>query len=145
MQASWYRREDCSPEPCSLRARVIRCTVLPAASMSCPCHDVNMCRSLAASEQLSRSGYQNLAWINGGFETARQGDLPITGAVDVRMAGIGGLSKLLGWTEVQQHNGKGFLGGSNTLLRIVRPPLSPASILPALPAPCLQPALSSSR
>ncbi|KAK9786288.1 hypothetical protein WJX73_004939 [Symbiochloris irregularis] len=75
-------------------------------------------RSLAASEQLSRAGYASVAWINGGLQTAKKGDLPVVGADDIRMAGIGGLSKVLGWTEVQQQNGKGFLGGSNNLIRL---------------------------
>jgi hypothetical protein len=41
-------------------------------------------RSLAAAEQLSRAGYSKLAWINGGFDTARPGDLPTTDDKDVR-------------------------------------------------------------
>jgi rhodanese-related sulfurtransferase len=43
-------------------------------------------RSLAAAEQLSRAGYSKLAWINGGFDTARPGDLPTTDNKDVRCA-----------------------------------------------------------
>lgn len=62
-----------------------------------------------------------MAWINGGLQTAKKGDLPVVGAEDIRMAGIGGLSAVLGWTEVQQQNGKGFLGGSNNLIRLVCP------------------------
>lgn len=82
-------------------------------------HGAMSSRSLAASEQLSKAGYRELAWINGGFETAKKGDLPVTGADDVRLAGIGGLSKLLGWTEVQQETSKGFFGGSNNLIKLV--------------------------
>ncbi len=41
-------------------------------------------RSLAACEQLARAGYQQLAWINGGFDTARKGDIATTNGVDVR-------------------------------------------------------------
>ena len=42
-----------------------------------------LCRSLAACEQLSRAGYQEIAWINGGFDTARKEDLPVVGAPDL--------------------------------------------------------------
>ena len=37
------------------------------------------------------------------------------------MAGIGGLSALLGWTEVQQQTSKGFLGGGSNIIKGVRP------------------------
>uniref|UniRef100_A0A383VI29 Rhodanese domain-containing protein n=1 Tax=Tetradesmus obliquus TaxID=3088 RepID=A0A383VI29_TETOB len=77
-------------------------------------------RSLAAAEQLSRAGYSKLAWINGGFDTARPGDLPTTDNKDVRYAGIGGLSEALGWTEVQQEYNEGqFLGGVSGILSFV--------------------------
>ncbi|CAD7695735.1 unnamed protein product [Ostreobium quekettii] len=61
-------------------------------------------RSLAACEQMALNGYTTLAWINGGFDTAKQGDLALEGAKDIRYAGIGGVSALLGWTEVQQQD-----------------------------------------
>jgi rhodanese-related sulfurtransferase len=35
-----------------------------------------------------------------------------------RFAGIGGLSEALGWTEVQQQYNQGFMGGSNTVLKV---------------------------
>lgn len=41
-------------------------------------------RSLSAAEQLSRAGYRSLAWINGGLDTARPGDLPTANGRDVR-------------------------------------------------------------
>lgn len=41
-------------------------------------------RSLAACEQLARVGYGQLAWINGGFDTAKPGDLPTTNGKDLR-------------------------------------------------------------
>lgn len=41
-------------------------------------------RSLAACEQLARAGYQQLAWINGGFDTATKGDIPTANNVDIR-------------------------------------------------------------
>ena len=63
-------------------------------------------RSLAACEQLARAGYAEVAWINGGFDTSEKGDLPTVGGKDIRYAGIGGLSEVLGWTEVQQQDAK---------------------------------------
>lgn len=35
-----------------------------------------------------------------------------------RFAGIGGVSELLGWTEVQQEYSQGFMGGSETVLKV---------------------------
>ena len=35
------------------------------------------CRSLAATELLAKAGYSQLAWINGGFETSKQRELPV--------------------------------------------------------------------
>mmetsp|Transcript_26024 Transcript_26024/g.56766 ORF Transcript_26024/g.56766 Transcript_26024/m.56766 type:complete len:286 (+) Transcript_26024:126-983(+) len=74
-------------------------------------------RSLAACEQLSRAGYPTLAWVNGGFDTCRKGDLPTKQEVDLRYAGIGGLSEVLGWTEVQQEESKEKLGGISGVLK----------------------------
>ncbi len=80
-------------------------------------------RSLAACEQLSRAGYPTLAWINGGFDTAQKGDLAAVGDVDLRLGGIGGMSEVLGWTEVQRDvkRSQGFAGGSNTIIKLVCP------------------------
>ena len=36
-----------------------------------------MRRSLAATELLARAGYQQLAWINGGYETSKERELPV--------------------------------------------------------------------
>lgn len=74
-------------------------------------------RSLAACEQLARAGYKTLAWVNGGLDTARPGQVATKNGVDIRMAGIGGLSELLGWTEVQQETGKGFAGGYQNIIK----------------------------
>lgn len=75
-------------------------------------------RSLAACEVLSRAGYRSLAWINGGYDTAQPGELPVEGDVDVRLAGIGGLSSVLGWTEPQREGqGGGFAGGFQNILK----------------------------
>lgn len=59
-------------------------------------------RSLAACESLIRAGYPNVAWISGGLDSAQPGEVPTVGGKDVRYAGIGGLSELLGWTDVQR-------------------------------------------
>merc|ERR550532_1135908 len=63
-------------------------------------------RSLAACEQLSRAGYSELAWVSGGLDTVRPGDIETTVEKDLRYAGIGGLSQVVGWTEVQQEENK---------------------------------------
>lgn len=76
-------------------------------------------RSLAACEQLSRAGYKNIAWVNGGFDTAAKGDLPVKGDVDIRYSGIGGLSAVVGWTEVQQQDNAGLGGGVENVLKLV--------------------------
>jgi hypothetical protein len=76
-------------------------------------------RSLAAAEQLSKAGYKDLAWVNGGLDNSRPGDIPTRDGQDVRVAGIGGLSALVGWTEVQQEN-QGKLGGFRGILVAVR-------------------------
>lgn len=47
-------------------------------------------RSLAAAEQLSRAGYGKVAWINGGFDTARPGEFKTTNGRDIR-CGVWGL------------------------------------------------------
>ncbi|KAK9823713.1 hypothetical protein WJX72_004845 [[Myrmecia] bisecta] len=76
-------------------------------------------RSLAAAEQLSRAGYSTLAWINGGFDTAARADLPVEGAADLRYGGIGGMSEVLGWTDVQREDKSGgFMGGSENIIKV---------------------------
>eukprot|EP00210_Caulerpa_lentillifera_P007229 g6916.t1 len=65
-------------------------------------------RSLAACEQLSRAGYQSLAWVNGGLDIAKPGDIPSKDDRDLRLAGIGGVSEMLGWTKLQQEEKKGL-------------------------------------
>ena len=49
-------------------------------------------RSLSACEQLAKSGYQKVAWVTGGFDSADPGDLPVKEGRDIRFAGNGGLS-----------------------------------------------------
>ncbi len=43
--------------------------------------------------------------------------MPTEGDVDIRLAGIGGLSELIGWTEVQQEQNKG-LGSADGALKV---------------------------
>lgn len=74
-------------------------------------------RSLSACEQLARIGYPTIAWMNGGLDTARPGQVATVGDVDVRLGGVGGLSEVLGWTEVQQETGGGFAGGYQNILK----------------------------
>jgi rhodanese-related sulfurtransferase len=76
-------------------------------------------RSLTACEQLARAGYPAIAWINGGLDITHPGELATKGGKDIRYAGIGGLSEVLGWTEVQQEeNAGGFGGGYTTILKV---------------------------
>ncbi|KAG2427253.1 hypothetical protein HXX76_012449 [Chlamydomonas incerta] len=75
-------------------------------------------RSLAGCEQLSLAGYDTLAWVNGGFDSCKAGEVPTVGDVDIRYAGIGGLSEAIGWTEVQQEQNKG-LGSVDGALKVV--------------------------
>jgi hypothetical protein len=81
-------------------------------------------RSLAACEQLNRAGYENLGWINGGFDNSKPEEIPTRDGKDIRFAGIGGVSALLGWTEVQQEN-SGPMGGFKGALVFVRSPPVP--------------------
>lgn len=76
-------------------------------------------RSLAACEQLANAGLEHIAWLNGGYDMTKKGDLPVKGDVDIRYAGIGGVSSLLGWTEVQQEENKGLGGGVSNVLKVI--------------------------
>jgi uncharacterized membrane protein len=76
-------------------------------------------RSLAACEQLNRAGYENLGWINGGFDNSKGDQILTRDDTDIRFAGIGGVSAVLGWTEVQQEN-SGPMGGFKGALILVR-------------------------
>lgn len=59
-------------------------------------------RSLAACEQLYNAGYRNLFWIQGGLEAAEEEDLEREGPQPFKLAGIGGVSEFLGWTDQQR-------------------------------------------
>ncbi|KAK0586572.1 hypothetical protein LWI29_009070 [Acer saccharum] len=59
-------------------------------------------RSLAACEQLYNAGYRNLFWVQGGLEVAEEEDLVTEGPQPLKLAGIGGVSEFLGWTDQQR-------------------------------------------
>ncbi|KAJ4712453.1 Rhodanese-like domain-containing protein chloroplastic-like [Melia azedarach] len=59
-------------------------------------------RSLAACELLYNAGYRNLFWVQGGLETAEEEDLVREGPQPLKLAGIGGVSEFLGWTDQQR-------------------------------------------
>lgn len=59
-------------------------------------------RSLAACELLYNAGYRNLFWIQGGLEAAEEEDLERDGPQPFKLAGIGGVSEFLGWTDQQR-------------------------------------------
>ncbi|KZV25676.1 rhodanese-like domain-containing protein 11, chloroplastic [Dorcoceras hygrometricum] len=59
-------------------------------------------RSLAACELLYNAGYKNLFWVQGGLEAAEEEDLEREGSQPFKLAGIGGLSEFLGWTDQQR-------------------------------------------
>ncbi|KAL7222737.1 hypothetical protein ACSBR1_024440 [Camellia fascicularis] len=59
-------------------------------------------RSLAACELLYNAGYRNLFWIQGGLEAAEEEDLEREGPQPFKLAGIGGVSEFLGWTDQQR-------------------------------------------
>ncbi|KAL6973130.1 hypothetical protein U1Q18_027309 [Sarracenia purpurea var. burkii] len=61
-----------------------------------------MGRSLAACELLYNAGYRNLFWIQGGLEAAEEEDLVREGPQPFKLAGIGGISEFLGWTDQQR-------------------------------------------
>ncbi|KAK9905450.1 hypothetical protein WJX75_000141 [Coccomyxa subellipsoidea] len=75
-------------------------------------------RSLSAAEQLSRAGYTTIAWVNGGLDTAKKTDLPVVNSDDLRYGGIGGLSELLGWNDVQREKNAGALGGPSGPIKL---------------------------
>ncbi|KAL8458001.1 hypothetical protein ACS0TY_034937 [Phlomoides rotata] len=59
-------------------------------------------RSLAACELLHNAGYENIFWVQGGLEAAEGEDLEREGPQPFKLAGIGGLSEFLGWTDPQR-------------------------------------------
>ncbi|KAK4489010.1 hypothetical protein RD792_004802 [Penstemon davidsonii] len=63
---------------------------------------LSSCRSLAACEILYNAGYENLFWVQGGLESSEEEDLEREGPQPFKLAGIGGLSEFLGWTDQQR-------------------------------------------
>ena len=63
-------------------------------------------RSLASCEQLYKAGYRNLYWLSGGFDGAEEGEFKREGLRPLKLAGIGGLSEFLGWTDVQRQQAR---------------------------------------
>lgn len=59
-------------------------------------------RSLAACELLYNAGYRNLFWVQGGLEAAEEEDFDREGPQPFKLAGIGGVSEFLGWTDQQR-------------------------------------------
>jgi len=77
-------------------------------------------RSLAACEQLSKAGYESIAWLNGGCEAAEKDVIPTVDGQDVRLAGVGGLSGVIGWNPVQQASGVSTMDGTfGTVVKVV--------------------------
>mmetsp|Transcript_9365 Transcript_9365/g.23264 ORF Transcript_9365/g.23264 Transcript_9365/m.23264 type:complete len:150 (+) Transcript_9365:708-1157(+) len=78
-------------------------------------------RSLSACEQLAKNGYAKVAWVTGGFDSAEPGDLPVKGGKDIRFAGNGGLSDVVGWTDAHRKANKDqtvYDGPFGTVLKI---------------------------
>lgn len=59
-------------------------------------------RSLAACEILYNAGYRNLFWVQGGLEAAEEEDFAREGSQPFKLAGIGGFSEFMGWTDQQR-------------------------------------------
>ena len=111
----WLGGVHMKPNPDFMRA--VRSSVPDDAKIVVACQ--KGLRSLAAAEQLARAGYGELAWINGGLDTAAKGDLEVEGPNDdLRYGGIGGMSEVLGLTDVQKEKNRssasaGGVGGGN--------------------------------
>mmetsp|Transcript_23366 Transcript_23366/g.32284 ORF Transcript_23366/g.32284 Transcript_23366/m.32284 type:complete len:281 (+) Transcript_23366:101-943(+) len=77
-------------------------------------------RSLAACEQLARAGYQDIAWLNGGYEAAEKGIIETVDGKDIRLAGVGGLSGVIGWNPLLQEEGGSTMDGPfGNLIKVV--------------------------
>nr|XP_010929930.1 rhodanese-like domain-containing protein 11, chloroplastic isoform X2 [Elaeis guineensis] len=59
-------------------------------------------KSLAACELLYNAGFRNLFWVQGGLEAAEDEDFQREGPQPFNLAGIGGVSEFLGWTDQQR-------------------------------------------
>lgn len=59
-------------------------------------------RSLTACEMLALYGFTRVSWLSGGLEACDEGDLLAASGGDIRRAGEGGVSKLLGFSPFEQ-------------------------------------------
>jgi rhodanese-related sulfurtransferase len=106
-------------------------------------------RSLAASDQLHRAGYTNVAWcvrmrislhaatcqgccaalanttfcgrLEGGFDKSTKADFDTTNGKSMRFGGVGGLAGAMGWTKVQEQEEPGaqFAGGPMRVIAFI--------------------------
>lgn len=93
--------------------------VIPSKiSLTCPSSTQTGIRSLSACTAMTRSGYSQISWVEKGFDSCAKGDdkLPTKDDLDIRLAGIGGVSEMMGWTRVQEENGKALFGGVQPVL-----------------------------
>ncbi|CAI6000732.1 unnamed protein product [Closterium sp. NIES-64] len=58
------------------------------------------------SYQHNKAGYRNIYWLTGGFDTASDEDFEREGPVPLQLAGIGGMSEFIGWTDPQRRLAK---------------------------------------
>jgi rhodanese-related sulfurtransferase len=75
-------------------------------------------RSLAACEQLSKAGYGEIAWLNGGYEAVEKGAIKGIGENDIRMAGVGGLSGMIGANPLQAKEKSILEGPLGTVIKV---------------------------
>jgi len=71
-------------------------------------------RSLAACEALVGAGYQRVAWLSGGFDSATKTDFETNNGKDPRYGGVAGVRGMIGWTRVQQEEEKALGGAFST-------------------------------
>jgi rhodanese-related sulfurtransferase len=77
-------------------------------------------RSLSAANALINAGYSQISWLEKGYDKCAKGEdkLPTKDDVDIRYAGIGGVSEVLGWTKVQEEEGKAIFGGTGPVFTV---------------------------
>jgi rhodanese-related sulfurtransferase len=68
-------------------------------------------RSLAAAEMLVKTGYTEVAWLSGGYDSATKADFDTTNGKDMRHGTVAGVRGIIGWTPVQQEEGNAVAGG----------------------------------
>lgn len=77
-------------------------------------------RSLSAATALVQAGYSQVSWLEKGFDKCYKGEdkLPTKDDIDIRYAGIGGMSEVIGWTRVQEEEGKALFGGQGPVFTV---------------------------